>query len=335
MKISELSEAISTLLDTSLCLFVSGPPGVGKSSCVKQAVMKRGLRLIDVRAALLDPVDLRGLPVPDVKRRQTAWLPPCFLPTEGAGVLFFDEVGHAVPAVQNALFQLFLDRRLGEWEMPAGWKVICASNRAEDRAGSFRLNSGLASRMVHLSLEVDHEDWHRWAVEAGVAAEVRSFLRFKPQFLWQFDPAKAGEPFANPRAWADFVSPAYLKAGGARWLHDAVAGCVGAGAAAEFMAHVRLCHSLPDLDALLASPKTAEVPPAASVKYALLGALAERARKAKPEQLDAIMTYALRFPLEFATKALFDFQLVAPKSIATPAATAWLGVNGSVLTGLN
>lgn len=334
MKISELKETIATLLDTKLCIYVSGPPGVGKSAGIHQVIAARHVRQIDVRAALLDSVDLRGIPVPDVKKGMTRWLPPCFLPTEGEGVLFFDEVGHAVPAVQNALFQLFLDRQLGEYTLPPGWRVIAASNRAEDRAGSFRLNSGLASRMVHLTLDVDHDDWQRWALESGVAPEVRSFLRFKPQFLWQFDPAKAGDPFPCPRSW-EFTSRVFANAAGRGWAHDAVSGCVGPGAAAEFMAHVRLCHTLPDLDELLKSPATAPVPKEASLMYATLGALTERARKAKQPQLDSIATYVTRFPLEFATMAIFELQVAVPKSITSPAVMDWLTKHSHALSGLS
>jgi MoxR-like ATPase len=43
-------------------VFVWGGPGIGKSAVVRQLADALKIALRDVRALLLDPVDLRGLP---------------------------------------------------------------------------------------------------------------------------------------------------------------------------------------------------------------------------------------------------------------------------------
>ena len=200
MRPPDLAEALTALLPTRRPLFIWGAPGVGKSSVVHQAADALSFSLIDIRATLLDPVDLRGLP--SVAKGKTTWCPPDFLPTKGKGVLFLDELAQAAPAVQVALLQLTLDRRLGEYELPDGWSVVAASNRAEDRAGMHRLVSPLLNRFVHLDLDADAEAWQDWAAGAGVAPEVRAFLRFRPALLFQFDPAANPRAFATPRSWS-------------------------------------------------------------------------------------------------------------------------------------
>ena len=50
------------MLSTTWPCFLWGPPGVGKSSVVRQVAESRELRVIDIRAPLLDPTDLRGIP---------------------------------------------------------------------------------------------------------------------------------------------------------------------------------------------------------------------------------------------------------------------------------
>ena len=97
------------------------------------------------------------------------WCPPAFLPRTGDGVLFLDELAQAPPLVQAACLQLVLDRRLGEYELPAGWAVMAASNRQEDRAGTHRLISPLLNRFVHLDLEVSLDDWQAWERLAWLA----------------------------------------------------------------------------------------------------------------------------------------------------------------------
>jgi hypothetical protein len=248
-------------------------------------------------------------------------VPPAFLPRGGSGVLFLDELAQAPPLVQAACLQLTLDRRLGEYVLPDGWAVVAAGNRAEDRAGGHRPITPLLNRFVHLDLDVDGEQWQAWAATSGVAAEVRGFLRFRPNLLLKFDPAAGERAFATPRSW-QFVSDALRHAPG-DLLPAVAAGCVGEGPAAEFVAYRRLCQALPDLDAALASPATAPVPREPAVLYALSGALVERLRAdaAPPE---AVLAYAARLPEEFALLTLRDALAVKPRLAALPAAQTWI-----------
>jgi hypothetical protein len=269
---------------------------------------------------LLDPVDLRGLP--RIQGDSVLWCPPAFLPKGGAGVLFLDELAQAPPLVQAACLQLTLDRRVGEYQLPEGWSVVAASNRQEDRAGAHRLISPLLNRFVHLDLEVSGDDWHDWAVGAGIAAEVRSFLRYRPALLFQFDPAAGARAFPTPRSW-EFVSQV-LPHAPAELLHPVVAGCVGEGPAAEFVAFARICRELPDPDPVLAAPATTSVPREPAVLYALCGALVERCRKANSKVLAAFVQYVSRMPDEFGVLAMRDVLAVAPKLLTLPDAQAWL-----------
>src|SRR5262249_34928627 len=190
--------ALASLLPTRRPVYLWGPPGVGKSSVVRQAAQKASLDVLDIHAVLLDPVDLRGLP--RIEQDSALWCPPAFLPNDGAGVLFLDELAQAPPRVQAACLQLGLDRRVGEYLLPNGWSVIAASNRQEDRAGAHRLISPLLNRFVHLDLEVSHDDWQDWAVQAGIAPEVRSFLRYRPALLFAFDPSTNHRSLPTPRS---------------------------------------------------------------------------------------------------------------------------------------
>ena len=114
MKPTRVEEVIDHILSTRWPAFIWGPPGVGKSSVVRKVALRQKLDLLDIRASLLDPTDLRGIPtVSDDKAR---WCPPSFLPhdPDSAGILFFDELNAAPPLVQASLYQLTLDRRVGE-----------------------------------------------------------------------------------------------------------------------------------------------------------------------------------------------------------------------------
>ncbi len=70
MKPSSLTQALLGLIPQQLPLHIWGPPGVGKSKVIAQAASRLGLEMIDLRAVLLDPVDLRGLPKVENGRTQ-------------------------------------------------------------------------------------------------------------------------------------------------------------------------------------------------------------------------------------------------------------------------
>ncbi len=63
MKPSVVSNALRALVvGEKQAVFIWGSPGSGKSAVVNQLAADLGIALRDIRALLLDPVDLRGLP---------------------------------------------------------------------------------------------------------------------------------------------------------------------------------------------------------------------------------------------------------------------------------
>lgn len=331
MKIQSLKVVLRKVWETNLPLLIEGPPGVGKSDAVRQVAQDMGLEVIDVRASLLDPVDLRGIPVPDLKRKATLWLAPGFLPREGRGVLFFDEIGHATQMVQNALFQLFLDRALGEYQLAPGWRVVAAANRVEDRAGSFALNAGLTSRVVRVTLEADLEEWQQWALENHIVPEIRSFLRYLPKHFHNFNPTQPFKAFPCPRTWA-YASTLYREFEHSQLLHAVMAGCVGDEATVEFMAYLKLYSQIPSLEENLKNPDHAPIPEEPSLRYAVVGMLVEKLKRCDVATTEAIARYLTRFPPEFVLMGLIDSQKLKANSNAffrSPAITQWLKKNGS------
>lgn len=114
MKPSGIAEALRALVRAQQPVFIWSSLGCGKSAVTKQVAAGLKLQLRDVRALLLDPVDLRGLPFLGTNGR-SKWATPDFLPRDGEGILFLDELNAAPAMVQASCYQLVLDRRLGEY----------------------------------------------------------------------------------------------------------------------------------------------------------------------------------------------------------------------------
>ena len=138
---SELAATLALLVEARQPVVVWGTPGSAKSMIAQQVAAGAGRTYVDVRALLLDPVDLRGIPWRDGSDR-TRWAPPAFLPPTddpGRWLINLEELPSAVPIVQAALYQLVLDRKVGEYKMHETASLITCGNRAIDRGVVHRI----------------------------------------------------------------------------------------------------------------------------------------------------------------------------------------------------
>jgi hypothetical protein len=305
MKPSLIASALRALVRAQQPVFLWSGPGTGKSSVVSQVAAALKVQLQDVRALLLDPVDLRGLPFLGSDRR-AKWATPDFLPQDGEGILFLDELNAAPAMVQASCYQLVLDRKLGEYTLPDGWSIVAAGNRDSDRAATTRMPTPLRNRFVHLDFEVDLQEWCEWAIRTGIRPEVIAFLRFRPALLSEFN--KDLLAFPSPRSW-EFVSRILDSLGtpaNPAMEHELIAGAVGVGAATELTGFLRMFRDLPDVDTILLSPQRAPVPDEPSAQYAVASALA---CCTSDTNFDRVCAYLDRLPTEFRVLCVRDATL--------------------------
>jgi hypothetical protein len=327
----QLKTILRACLNKQRPMFVWGPPGVGKSDGIRQVVAEMDGHLIDVRASLLDPVDLRG--VPSVVNGQTRWNPPIFLPTaEQAArypivVIFLDELAQAIEAVQSSLLQLVLDRQLGEYSLPTNVVIVAAGNRVTDGTFSRKMSKALTTRFAtHVELLPNVDQWCKWALDHNVSPEVIAFNRLRPDLHMAFDPKAAGNSFPCPRVWAQVSDFIDLPADCALPF---LSGALGDGPAAEFLGFLRLYKSMPDLDAVLMNPDTADVPTDPSTLYAVATAMA---RKLTAGNAKRAFTYMGRLSVEFQVVWLRDALHLDKANARLPEFTAWAIRNGDLLS---
>ena len=245
-----------------------GAPGIGKSSIVAQTAEAHKMAMIDLRLSQLAPTDLRGLPVADQELKVSRWYPPEFLPREGRGILFLDELNLAPPAMQGMAQQLILDRRVGNYTVPKDWFVWAAGNRKEDRAAVFDMPAPLANRFIHLTVESHFESFKSFALGEGIHEHILAFLSFRPALLHKLDPQQPAWP--SPRSW--MIADRLYKVG------MDISHVVGPGAAAEFAAFLKLYSQLPNVEEILqGNGKNIMFPTEPSIRYALTMALTMRA----------------------------------------------------------
>ena len=233
--------------------FLWGPPGIGKSDLVQQIGADTEREVIDVRLALWEPTDIKGIPYFDSNAGTMTWAPPAELPTDpnSTAILFLDELNSAPPAVQAAAYQLILNRKVGTYVLPKGVDIVAAGNRDGDKGVTYRMPAPLANRFVHLEMKVDFDDWQDWATLNNINPEVVGYVGYAKQDLYDYDPKSPSKSFATPRSWSfvsDLVSDDEIDT---ESLTNLVSGAIGDGLAVKFMAHRKIASKLPKPDDIL------------------------------------------------------------------------------------
>ncbi len=294
MRPTEISLFLRSVIpdEKARSIFIWGPPGIGKSAIVNQAAQEVGIGFVDLRLAIMDPTDLRGIPVP--KDGKAVWLPPAVLPSSGEGILFLDELTLAPQLVQSSAYQLVLDKRLGEYVLPKGWRIMAAGNRSEHGASVFKMAFPLRNRFIHIEFEVNVDDWRSWAIKNGIETEIIEFISFRPDILFNFDPKRTENAFASPRSW-EFASDLFRMKDKMpkNILFEAIEGTVGKGSAAEFFGYLDIRKNLPSIEEILAGKNF--VPEQIDVAYAVVTALVVHA---KVGQFGRLIEYANYLPAE-------------------------------------
>lgn len=111
MKPTEIVIGLERLNKVQLPSMIWGSPGIGKSSVIHQIGREQNRKVYDIRLALLDPTDLRGIPFYNLKTNSAEWAPSSILPKElprGASVDNIKETdkdGNVISVVPTLKFE--------------------------------------------------------------------------------------------------------------------------------------------------------------------------------------------------------------------------------------
>jgi MoxR-like ATPase len=300
---STVTDALATALSARVPVLLWGPPGTGKTSAIRAISEAAGWPCETVIASIREPSDFAGLPVVSTDgsadSARVDFAPPRWarrLATAGHGVLFFDEVSTAPPAVQAALLRVVLERTVGDLALPDDVAVVAAANPPEQAADGWDLSAPLANRFCHLDWPADartmadgfssgwatpapkelNTEWERRI--AITRSWVAGFITARPSLAVDVptEAATAGRAWPSPRTW-DMTARllAATEAAGTGELARSllVCGAVGQGAGVEFLTWL-IEADLPDPEAVLADPDSFELPERGDRAYAALSSIA-------------------------------------------------------------
>lgn len=319
MKVSlhEAIDLVEIAISAKLVPFIHGSPAIGKSSIVHQIANKHKLKMIDIRLSQCDPTDLLGMP--KFEGIKVTYAPFDTFPLESDPIpdgyngwcLFMDEANSAPRSVQAASYKLTLDRMVGQHRLHDKVAIVCAGNLDTDGAITEEMSTALQSRLCHIEVYADLQEFLKYAMENSFDYRITSYLEFKPTSLYSFKPDHSDKTYASPRTW-EFCDKIMKKTNDYKKLLPLLSGVLSEGIAREFIAFMKHEDKLAKISDIVANPTGTKIPEEPSVLYALTGALSHHINE---ETCKELALFIDRLPTEF--------QIITFRGIALKHKTKW------------
>ena len=189
----QLDEFLRFSFVNNFPILIKGSPGIGKTDIVENATRKLGYDLLVSHPVVSDPTDYKGMPfvIKQNGRDEAHFLPfgelTQLIDTKVPLVYFLDDLGQATPAVQSAVMQLLLARRINGHKISDNVRFVAATNGRADKANVSGILEPVKSRFSSIvELQISKEDWVEWALLHDMPHQLISFIEFKPEMLHQF-----------------------------------------------------------------------------------------------------------------------------------------------------
>lgn len=331
MRAAELKKLLEWAIPQRLPILIKGIPGIGKTDIVEDSSTQASNDLIISHPVVSDPTDFKGLPA-DNGDGTARFLPfgdlAALVKADKPTVFFLDDLGQAPASVQAACMQLILARRVNGHKVSDQVTFIAATNRKGDKAGVSGLLEPVKSRFASIvELEVNTDDWCRWAITHGMPVELIGFIRFRPALLSAFEPTKEIVNSPSPRT-VSYVGKMQAAGLPQALEFEAFKGAAGEAFATEYSAFLKLYRVMPDIDQIVLNPAGAKIPTEPGILYALAGALAARIND---NSIGPIIQYLKRLGPEIQVASLKDGVIRNPDITKTKAFTLWSVDNANAL----
>jgi len=205
---------------------LAGKPGIGKTESLKALAKELEYELIAVQLSAVAPEEFSGIPefldAPQEFSKKysvsgvggakfTRWSVPELVANAnykaeliknngGKGVvILFDDIHAADPALERYMFNLFLDKVVGQYKL-ADNVLVCAAMNDSDEAGFRGFNAAVLDRLAVYPVNFDFDYWYK-IVGAHLDNVIAAFLRNHKERAQGEESVDEVQP--SPRSWTE------------------------------------------------------------------------------------------------------------------------------------
>jgi hypothetical protein len=331
-----------------------GPIGIGKSSTLSKAPTvlaqfnpgkKFGLVIINGTCVTLTTATGYLWPETVGEKTYSRFTRPDWwrtmmedLPLEDydGGIIVVDEDDKLNPDEKKIFGEAALSKRLASHQLPPGWCVWFAGNRASDKSGSTKELSHLNNRVLTINVDHDAAGLIEWFEEQGGLPETMSFVRENEAIVFPDRVPDDFSPFCTSRSLAawDMHLRLLIESG---IPHSEVLtgltleegnGLIGMSATAQYVATWRLSSQLPAYEAIIADPTGTPIPTRIDAQMMAIYKIANNVTKA---DAGAAMTYVQRMSDEFSINFVRRLMKRDKKLINVKEISDWALKNASLV----
>jgi hypothetical protein len=243
-------------------LWISGPPGLGKSEWMEHICREQGWGLVVVFISQMTIDMLSGMPMIKVTddgdtEKFVPWSTPEIFnfkhnlqvspaSDDSPVVLLLDDAHTAQKSIQNYMFQLLGSKKIHSHKLPERVAIVLAGNSSDDKAGFQQTLAPIANRMRYIYVDYDVDSWvTNFAIPNQVRPDIISFLQHSEE-CFSSTPLESSS-WASPRSWTyasmelDMLET--IIEGGdlsANMVDTVMKGCVGPEYAGKFVEYRQL-----------------------------------------------------------------------------------------------
>lgn len=219
-----------------------------------------------------------------------------------------------------ASYKLILDRMVGTHALHKNVAVVCAGNLDTDGAIVEEMSTAMQSRLVHLEVFTTAKGWLKWAYAHGIDHRITSYIEFRPDNLYTFNPKHSDKTYASPRTW-EFTDKLLKVTEINKDTLPLLAGSISEGVAREFYGFLQIHENLPKIEQIIAAPNSIQVPVEPAIQFALCGAIAANAN---PTNCESLLEFVKRLPSEFQIVCVRGMVKRNPAVMKSPSLAPWI-----------
>jgi hypothetical protein len=160
---------------------------------------------LDLRIAYMEAPDFIGFPETELDKdgnKRTCHHLPEFFPTEGEGLILFEEPNRGTTGVMNCLMQALTDRKIHNYKIPEGWIMASCINPDSAEYDVNAMDAALRNRFEEYEIEYDAISFIDYIENAKWHDNVQMFIK---SGVWVFKDTKSiGDEgkYISPRTWS-------------------------------------------------------------------------------------------------------------------------------------